>query len=60
MPASLEKVGRSEAPALAGETSVLRDAEVAAKHAADLCRQLLIYAVPVDETVACLDPPSDV
>lgn len=38
------EIARCEAPSLAGETSVLRDAEAAAKHAADLCRQLLIYA----------------
>jgi two-component system, cell cycle sensor histidine kinase and response regulator CckA len=38
------EIARCETPSLAGETSVLRDAEVAAKHAADLCRQLLIYA----------------
>jgi PAS domain S-box-containing protein len=38
------EMARCEAPALSGETSVLRDAEAAAKHGADLCRQLLIYA----------------
>lgn len=38
------EIARCETPSLAGENSVLRDAEAAAKHAADLCRQLLIYA----------------
>jgi two-component system, cell cycle sensor histidine kinase and response regulator CckA len=38
------EIARCEAPSLASEPSMLRDAEVAAKHAADLCRQLLIYA----------------
>jgi two-component system, cell cycle sensor histidine kinase and response regulator CckA len=38
------EIARCEVPALASEISVLRDAESAAKQAADLCRQLLIYA----------------
>ena len=49
------EIARCETPSLAGETSVLRDAEVAAKHAADLCRQLLIYAGKGNSKVEPID-----